>query len=185
MGVLTRGWRHVYPLQPGVWQRQALAFTRLSRSPATMKKAADAAEAAKDAEAKAKADADALAAATAPVTPACLSPTGKVVLNGNILSFKPVTVVFEKDTAKPVDAVVTNVDLRNISNESLSIDVGGKSGRVIEKAQKSVDEPYSWTVRFVPPDQRSKDAEVEYLPSLFYVKEPLATAQTAIKYPKR
>jgi hypothetical protein len=155
------------------------------------KKAADAAEAAKDAEAKAKADADALAAATAPVTPACLSPTGKVVLNGNILSFNgstsmPVTVDFVKDTAKPVNAVVTNVDLRNISNESLSIDVGGKSGRVIEKAQKSVDDPYIWTVRFVPPDQRSEDAEVEYLPSLFYVKQPLATAQTArIKYPKR
>jgi hypothetical protein len=57
--------------------------------------------------------------------------------------------------------------------------------QIVEKAQKSLGDPYNWTIRFVPPDQRSKDAEVEYVPSLLYVKEPLATAQTKIKYPKQ
>jgi len=148
-------------------------------------KAADAEKAAKDAEVKAKADADALAAATAPVSPACLSPTGKATLEGKILSFTPATVQFDQGKAEPVDAEVQGVDLKNISNENLSIDVGGKSASIIEKAQKSMDYPHSWIIRFVPPDQRSKDVEVEFDPRLLYVKEPLATAQTKIKYPKQ
>jgi len=148
-------------------------------------KAVDAAKAAKDADTKAKEDADALAAATGPVSPACLSPTGKAILNGKILSFTPATVLFDQGKAKPVDAEVKDVDLRNISNENLSIDIGGKTVQIVEKAQKSSGDPYNWTIRFVPPDQRSKDAEVEYVPSLLYVKEPLATAQTTIKYPKQ
>jgi hypothetical protein len=111
-------------------------------------RAVDADKAAKDAEVKAKADADALAAATGPVSPACLSPTGKAILNGKILSFTPATVLFEQGKAKPVDAEVKDVDLRNISNDNLLIDIGGKPAKIVEKAQKSLDDPYNWTIRF-------------------------------------
>jgi hypothetical protein len=148
---------------------------------AAEQKAANAKKAADDAEAKAKADADALAAATAPVTPSCLAPTGRVP--GKILSFTPDTVKVDQGKARSVVAEIQDVDLRDISNTDLSIDIGGKIVPIEEKVQKGLGSPHSWTIRFVPPDKRPKDDEFEYTPSLLHAKEPLATAQTKIKYP--
>ena len=172
---------------PADKNQEAKANQSAQDAKVAQQRAVDAAKAAKDAEVKARADADALAAATGPVSPACLSPTGKALLNEKILAFTPATVLFEQGQAQPVDAEVQDVDLRNISNDNLSIDIGGKPAKIVEKAQKSLDDPYNWTIRFVPPDQRPKDDKFEYIPSLLYMKEPLATAteQTKIKYPKQ
>src|SRR5262249_6535515 len=140
-----------------------------------------------EAEAKVKADADARAAATAPVSPACLTAPGKVILRGTIVSFTPSEVQLDKVTKKvvPINAEVRNVDLRNVSDENLSIDIGGNSVPIVAKVPKNPDDPYSyiWIIRFVPPDKRPKDTESEYAPSLIYVNEPLANAQTKITYP--
>ena len=91
---------------------------------------------------------------------------------------------FDQGKAKPVDAEVKDVDLRNISNENLSIDIGGKTVQIVEKARKSLDDPYNWIIRFVPPDQRSKNAEVEYVPRCPFRKYTASTCILA-SFPRK
>jgi hypothetical protein len=138
-----------------------------------------------EAAAKLQAASEAKAAAMAPTTPPCLASPGKVVLIGKIVAIKPdgnVTVM--NGMASFLDAVVENVDLRNVSNESLFIEIGGVKAPVADKVQKSLDEPYSWSVRFVPPAKRPKDTDSEYAPSLIYKNETLASAPAAkVRYP--
>ena len=77
------------------------------------------------------------------------------------------------------------MDLRDISSASLSIEIGGQTVPVTEKAQTSLGDPYTWTIRFVPPDKNPKDATTVYTPSLLYATEVLATVKdVTLSYPK-